>query len=47
MEKLNCISVNMRGLNSTEKRTKLYDLLNDSNIDIAFLQETLYIEKTF
>ena len=45
MEKLNCISVNMRGLNSTEKRTKLYDWLNDSNIDIALLQETHYIEK--
>ena len=35
----------MRGLNSDEKRTKLYDWLNDCNINIALIQETHYIER--
>ena len=45
MEKLEIISVNVRGLNCVEKRTKLYDWLRDIKVDIIFLQETHYIEK--
>ena len=45
MDQLDIISVNMRGLNSDEKRTKLYDWLNDCNISIAFIQETHYVER--
>ena len=45
MEKLEIISVNVRGLNCVEKRTKLYDWLTDTKVDIIFLQETHYIEK--
>ena len=47
MEKLEIISVNVRGHNCVEKRTKLYDWLTDTNlkVDIIFLQETHYIEK--
>ena len=45
MDKLKCISVNVRGLNTDEKRIKLYSWLNDINIDIAFLQETHYCVK--
>ena len=45
MEKLEIISVNARGLNSIEKRTKLYDWLRDIKEDIVFLQETHYVEK--
>ena len=44
MQKLNCISVNVRGLNSDEKRIKIYEWLKIS-IDIIFLQETHFIEK--
>ena len=45
MEKLKIISVNARGLNSIEKRTKLYDWLRYIKVDIVFLQETHYVEK--
>ena len=45
MQKLSCISVNVRGLNSDEKRIKIYEWLKDINIDIIFLQETHFIEK--
>ena len=45
MEKLEIISVNVRGLNCVEKRTQLYDWLTDTKVDIIFLQETHYIEK--
>ena len=45
MDDLKIISVNVRGLNTYEKRIKVYDWLNDSQIDIAFLQETHYVEK--
>ena len=45
MQKLNCISVNVRGLNSDEKRIKIYEWLKDISIDIIFLQETHFIEK--
>ena len=37
MEKLKIISVNARGLNSIEKRTKLYDWLRYIKVDIVFL----------
>ena len=40
-----CISVNVRGLNSDEKRIKIYEWLKDISIDIIFLQETHFIEK--
>ena len=45
MDKLQCISVNVRGLNIDEKRIKLYSWLNDINVDIIFLQETHFCEK--
>ena len=45
MEKLEVISVNAKGLNSIEKRTKLYDWLRDIKVDIVFLQETHYVKK--
>ena len=45
MEKLEFISVNTRGLNCIEKRTKFYDWFRDIKIDIIFLQETHFIEK--
>ena len=45
MEKLEIISVNVRGLNCVEKRAKLYDWLRDIKVDIIFLQEAHYIEK--
>ena len=45
MEKLQFILVNARGLNTNEKRIKLYDWLRDSNIDIAILQETHFVGK--
>ena len=39
-----CISLNCRGLNSYDKRTKLYDWVSDNDIDTVCLQETHYIE---
>lgn len=45
MEKLEIISVNVRGLNTPEKRKKIYSWLKESNTDIVLLQETHYIEK--
>lgn len=44
MDKLNCLSVNCRGLNTAEKRLKFYTWINDSNFDIIFIQETHYTE---
>ena len=45
MECLSVVSLNVRGLNNYEKRVKIYDWLKDTDIHIAFLQETHYIEK--
>ena len=45
MDKLDILSVNVRGLNTTEKRNKIYDWLCDIKTDIVFLQETHFIEK--
>ena len=45
MNELIIITVNVRGLNTYEKRVKIYDWLNDSKIDIAILQETHYVER--
>ena len=42
---LETISVNVRGLNSDEKRVRLYTWINDIKADVIFLQETHYIEK--
>ena len=39
------VSVNVRGLNTTEKRTKIYDWLRDTMVDVVFLQETHFVEK--
>ena len=45
MEKLEFISVNVRGLNTPEKRRKIYSWLSDSNVDIILVQETHFIGK--
>ena len=45
MDKLDIVSVNVRGLNTIEKRNKIYDWLCDIRTDIVFLQETHFIEK--
>ena len=45
MNELKIISVNVRGLNTYEKRVKIYDWLSDSKKDIAILQETHYVER--
>ena len=45
MEKLQIYSLNCRGLNTYEKRVKLFTWLNDINADVIFLQETHFIEK--
>ena len=42
---LEIISVNVRGLNSAEKRVRLYTWINDIKADAIFLQETHYTEK--
>ena len=44
MDQLNIISVNARGLNSDDKRLKLYDWLKIINCDVAFIQETHFVE---
>ena len=36
MDKLEVISVNVRGLNTVEKRIKVYDWLCDTKVDIIF-----------
>ena len=45
MGKLNLFSANVGGLNTNEKRRKIYSWLHESKIDIAFLQETHFIKK--
>lgn len=45
MNKLQLVSVNARGLNTDEKRLKLYEWLRDTGVDIALIQETHYVEK--
>lgn len=45
MEKLQIFSVNVRGLNSDEKRQKLYEWLKLSQCDVILLQETHFIDK--
>ena len=44
MEHISHISINIRGLNSDDKRNKLYEWLKIINCDIAFIQETHFIE---
>lgn len=44
MDKFEILTVNARGLNLDEKRTKLYAWLNDIQTDIIFVQETHFIE---
>ena len=45
MEKLQIYSLNFKGLNTYEKRVKLFTWLNDINADVNFLQDTQFIEK--
>ena len=45
MDKLDIVSVNVRGLNTIEERNKIYDWLCDIRTDIVFLQETHFMEK--
>ena len=45
MESLSIYSLNCRGLNSTERRTKLFTWFADINADIILLQESHFIEK--
>lgn len=45
MHNLNIISVNVRGLNSYEKRNKFYIWLEQNRFDVVLLQETHFIEK--
>lgn len=45
MEKVSFISVNVRGLNTDEKRKKIYSWLYEKKIDIALLQETHFVQK--
>ena len=45
MSNLSIRSVNCRGLNSYEKRVKLFTWLNDINADIILIQKTHFIEK--
>ena len=41
---LNCISLNVRGLNAHEKCIVLFDWLRDTEYDIICLQETHFIK---
>ena len=45
MDQFNFVSANVRGLNTKEKRLKFYNWLSDSKVDIAFIQETHYVER--
>lgn len=45
MEQLEFISVNVKGINTPEKRKKIYSWLNKCNTEIILLQETHFIEK--
>ena len=45
MHDLNIVSVNVRGLNSVEKRSVFYKWLEQNNFDVVLLQETHYVEK--
>ena len=45
MHDLNIVSVNVRGLNSVEKRNVFYKWLEQNNFDVVLLQETHYVEK--
>lgn len=45
MQNVNITSVNVRGLNTYEKRNKFFTWVNQSKIDVLLLQETHFIEK--
>ena len=45
MHDLNIVSVNVRGLNSVEKRNAFYKWSEQNNFDAVLLQETYYVEK--
>ena len=45
MDKLELVSVNVRGLKTYEKRVNIYDWLTAIKVDIVLLQETHYAEK--
>lgn len=42
MNELNILSVNVRGLNSSEKRYKIYTWIKEKKEDVAFLQKNLF-----
>ena len=44
--KLTILSLNINGLSEEKKRTKLFEILINKNIDIAILQETHSTKKT-
>lgn len=46
MDKLEFNSVNVRGLNTPEKRKKIYSWLKECNTEIILLQETFYYKNT-
>lgn len=45
MQNVNITSVNVRGLNTYEKRNKFFTWVNQSKIDVLLLQETHFLEK--
>lgn len=45
MHNLNFISVNVRELNSYEKRNRLYVWLEQNRFDVVLLQKTHFIDK--
>ena len=45
MDKLEIVSVNVRGLNTYEKRVKIYDWFTAIKVDIVLLHEKHYVEK--
>lgn len=45
MQNVNITSVNVRGLNTYEKRNNFFTWVNQSTIDVLLLQETHFVEK--
>ena len=41
---LSVVSLNCRGMNSYEKRQKIFDWFRDTNVHIALIQETHFVE---
>ena len=45
MVSLKIISCNVRGLNNTFKRHKIFRFLHEQNVDLALIQETHFTDK--